>query len=275
MPEGDTVYLVARTLHRALAGQVLVRSDLRVRALATVDLSGQTVVGVVARGKHLLLRTGAGWTLHTHLGMDGRWRIHPASHRTLGVPAFQVRVLLWTERNRAVGSNLPLVELLQTSQEEGRLAHLGPDLLASDFQVDEALRRLRAHPQRQVADALLDQRNLAGIGNLFKSEVLFMTGEDPWTPVQQVRDLPGMVDLARRLLQASCRQEGLQSTTGRRSPVEKNWVFRRQGQPCRRCGELIRVARQGALAGQERLTWWCPRCQAGPCCPTGRLHLRL
>ena len=172
MPEGDTVYLVARTLHRALAGQVLVRSDLRVRALATVDLSGQTVVGVVARGKHLLLRTGAGWTLHTHLGMDGRWRIHPASHRTLGVPAFQVRVLLWTERNRAVGSNLPLVELLQTSQEEGRLAHLGPDLLASDFQVDEALRRLRAHPQRQVADALLDQRNLAGIGNLFKSEVL-------------------------------------------------------------------------------------------------------
>ncbi len=273
MPEGDTVHLVARTLHRALAGHTLVSSDFRVPALATVDLSGQTVLEALARGKHLLLRTEAGWTLHTHLGMDGRWRVQSAVSKGFGVPAFQVRVILLTDFNRAVGSNLRLVELLRTNQEERRLAHLGPDLLASDFQVGEALRRLRSRPERQVADALLDQRNLAGIGNLFKSEVLFMTGEDPWTPVQQVRDLPGTVDLARRLLQASCRQGGLQSTTGRRSPAEKNWVFQRQGQPCRRCSQLIRVARQGDVPGQERLTWWCPRCQAGPHGPTGRLDL--
>jgi len=275
MPEGDTVHLVARTLDRALAGDTLVRSDFRVPALATVDLSGQAVLGVVARGKHLLLRTGAGWTLHTHLGMDGRWRVHPVSQRTLGVPAFQVRVILQTHRNRAIGSLLRVVELLRTGQEARLLEHLGPDLLAPDFEVEEAVGRLARAPRRQVANALMDQRNLAGIGNLFKSEVLFMTGEDPWTPVQQVRDLPGTVGLARRLLQASCRQGGLQSTTGRRSSAEKNWVFQRQGQPCRRCGELIRVARQGDAPGQERLTWWCPRCQAGPYCHTGRLHLRL
>ncbi len=272
MPEGDTVFVAARSLHRALAGRTLLRAEIRVPSLATVDLSGQVVSEVGARGKHLLLRTDAGWTLHTHLGMDGCWRVQPAVSKGFGVPAFQVRVILLTDSNRAVGSNLPLVELLRTSQEERRLAHLGPDLLAPDFQVDESLRRLRARPERMIADALLDQRNLAGIGNLFKSEVLFMTAEDPWTPVGQVRDLPGMVALARRLLQASCRDGGLQSTTGRRSPAEKNWVFRRQGHPCRRCGELVRVARQGGVPGQERLTWWCPRCQAGPFQPAGRLR---
>jgi len=263
MPEGDTVYLAVRALHRALAGQVLQRTDFRVPALATADLAGQAVLEVVARGKHLLLRTTKDWTLHTHLGMDGRWEIHRPGESFRGGPAFQVRVLLRTAEREAVGYRLPVVELLRSDQEQHLLGHLGPDLLSEDFDLEEALRRLRSDPQREVASALLDQRNLAGIGNLFKCEVLFMTRQDPWTPVGRVRDLEGLVGLARRLLQASVREGGLQSTTGRRLRSQKNWVFKRPGQPCRRCGELIRVARQGDVPGQERLTWWCPRCQEG------------
>ncbi len=261
MPEGDTVFLAARALHRALAGQVLQVTDFRVPALATVDLSGQAVLEVVARGKHLLLRTAGGWTLHTHLGMDGRWDIHRPGESLRGGPTFQVRVLLRTTERVAVGFRLPVVELVRSDQEQQLLGHLGPDLLAEEFDQQEALLRLRRAPQREVANALMDQRNLAGIGNLFKCEVLFMTRHNPWTPVGQVGDLPGLLSLVRRLLQASVREGGLQSTTGRRLRSQKNWVFKRPGQPCHRCGELIRVARQGDVPGQERLTWWCPRCQ--------------
>ncbi len=263
MPEGDTVFLAARALHRALAGQVLQRTEFRVPTLATADLSGQAVLEVAARGKHLLVRTGGGWTLHAHLGMDGLWQVHGTGDRWSGGPAFQVRVVLTTAERAAVGYRLPVVELWRTDREEALLGHLGPDLLAEGFDCQEALRRLLSAPQREVANALLDQRNLAGLGNLFKCEVLFMTRHDPWTPVGQVRDLEGLLGLARRLLQASVRDGGLQSTTGRRMRSQKNWVFKRPGQPCRRCGELIRVARQGDVPGQERLTWWCPRCQAG------------
>lgn len=261
MPEGDTVFRTAASLHRGLAGQVLTRTDFRVPRLATADLAGQRVLGVSPRGKHLLLRTEAGWTLHTHLRMDGAWVLYRPGDRWSGGPGHQVRAALHTEAYVAVAWRMPVLELLRTDEEGSAVGHLGPDLLGPDWDREEALRRLRLRPEREIANALLDQRNLAGIGNLFKTEVLFLKGEHPRNAVAEVRDLPGMLDLAKRLLEASVRQSGLQSTTGRREKSLRHWVFERPGQPCRRCGGPVQVERQGDVPGQERLSYWCPGCQ--------------
>lgn len=260
MPEGDTVFRAARSLHTALAGRTLTKTDFRVPHLAGADLTGQKVLEVRSRGKNLLLRTDGGWTLHTHLRMDGSWVLYRPGDRWTGGPGHQIRAVLHTEEYVAVAWRMPVVDLVRTRDEDRVVGHLGPDLLGPDWDPQEALRRLRARPEREIADALLDQRNLAGIGNLYKSEVLFLKGEHPENRVEDVRDLPGMLDLAKRLLEASVR-EGVQSTTGRRLESERHWVFERPGQPCRRCGTLVRVTRQGDVPGQERLTYWCPHCQ--------------
>ena len=202
MPEGDTVHLVARNLRAALAGHVLVRCDLRVPALATVDLSGQRVLDVIARGKHLLTRFEAGSTLHTHLRMEGAWHLYRLGARWSGGPLHQVRVVLGTEQWTAVGSRLGVVELLATADEHLAVGHLGPDLLDDDFDLAEATRRLGSDGDRPVGEAVLDQRNIAGIGNLYKAEVLFLSGVSPWRPVVEVGDLESLVVRARRLLQA-------------------------------------------------------------------------
>jgi endonuclease-8 len=158
----------------------------------------------------------------------------------------------------AVGYHLHEVALVPTAEERTLLGHLGPDLLGADWDPDEAVRRLAAHPTTDIADALLDQANLAGIGNLYKSEVLFLRRVPPWTPVRDVPDLPGLVTLAQRLLSAN-RGRWSQSTTGSTRPGETSFVYGRQGRPCRRCGTPIRAARQG-----DRLTYWCPTCQLAP-----------
>lgn len=257
MPEGDTVFRTARTLHRALAGQVLLRTDFRVPSLANADLAGQQVLEVRSRGKHLLLRTSGGWTLHTHLRMDGQWRVQRTGEP---LPRGPVRVVLETPRYTALALEMPVVELVATAEEERVVGHLGPDLLGPDWDEAEALRRLGLQPDREIGDALLDQRNLAGIGNLYKAEVLFLKGVNPWTPVGRVPELPELLALARRLLEFSVRH-GVQSTTGALRGSEKNWVFERPGRPCRRCGSLVQVRRQGSVPGQERLSYWCPACQ--------------
>lgn len=261
MPEGDTVFRAARSLHTALAGRRLTRTDFRVPQLANADLAGQTVLEVRSRGKNLLLRTDGGWTLHSHLRMDGSWVLYRPGDPWNNGPGHQIRAVLHTEEYVAVAWRMPVVDLLRTDEEDRVVGHLGPDLLGPDWDRAEAVRRLRAQPQREIADALLDQRNLAGIGNLFKSEVLFLKGTHPKTPVAEVRDLEGTLDLAKRLLEASVQQSGLQSTTGRREKSQRHWVFERPGQPCRRCGALVQVVRQGDVPGQERLTYWCPECQ--------------
>ena len=163
MPEGDAVWLTARRLHAALAGRVLTRSDFRVPRFATADLSGQTVTETVSRGKHLLTRTDAGITVHTHLRMDGSWRVRPAAERASG--GHRIRLILANDTWQAVGYLLGVVEILPTAAEERAVGHLGPDLLGQDWDPVEAERRLRADPARPVGEALLDQRNLAGIGN--------------------------------------------------------------------------------------------------------------
>ncbi|HYU56822.1 MAG TPA: DNA-formamidopyrimidine glycosylase family protein, partial [Actinomycetota bacterium] len=185
MPEGDAVHLTARRLHAALADKVVTRSDLRSPRFATADLRGQTVTEVVARGKHLLLRTDDGLTLHTHLKMDGVWRLYWPGERWRE-PTFQARAIVEVPDRQAVGFRLAIVELLRTDREGDVLGHLGPDVLGPDWDPDEALRRLTGDPAREIGEALVDQRVMAGPGNVYKSEALFLRGIHPRTPVGRV-----------------------------------------------------------------------------------------
>jgi endonuclease-8 len=261
LPEGDTVHMTAARLHRALAGQLLTATDFRVPRFATADLSGQRVVEVVARGKHLLLRTDGGVTLHSHLMMEGAWHLHRPGERWRG-PAFQARVVLTTERCFAVGFRLGICELVPTDREHEVVGHLGPDVLGPDWSLETAAANLRAEPDRPIGVALLDQRAIAGPGNIWKSEICFLRGVSPWTPVGEVDDLDGMLDLLKRMMEVN-RTIGQQVTTGDPRRGRKHWVAERAGEPCRRCGTPIRRGEQGPR-GMERVTYWCPRCQRGP-----------
>lgn len=262
MPEGDTIWLAAHRLHWALAGHVLLRADLRVPRLATTDLSGRHVEEVVARGKHLLIRIEGGLTLHSHLRMDGSWQVYAPGERWRGGPDHQVRAVLTHAERVAVGYRLPVLELLRTAEEERAVGHLGPDLLGPDWDPVEAVRRLTADPARPVGDALLDQRNLAGIGNVYKCELCFLRGVTPWTPVGDVPEPERVVALARKLLQANKTRHG-HITTGDTRRGRTHWVYGRDRHGCLRCGTQIRVAELGP-PGQTRVTYWCPHCQQGP-----------
>jgi endonuclease-8 len=259
MPEGDVVWRTARQLHEALADRVLVRSDFRVPRYATTDLSGRMVIEAVSRGKHLLIRVAGDVTVHTHLKMEGSWRIGPVTSYPLR--DHRIRVVLANDAWQAVGHQLGIVEVIRTSREPQAVGHLGPDLLGPDWDVGEAVRRLGADPARTIGEALMDQRNLAGIGNLYKAETLFLRGVSPWRAVGQVDGLPEMVELARQLLEANKERVG-QVITGDRARGEQTWVYGRAGRPCRRCATVIRRADQGPATG-ERVTFWCPRCQPG------------
>jgi endonuclease-8 len=261
MPEGDTVWNTARVLERALVGDVLVGSDFRVPQLATTDLSGFTVASSGSRGKHLLLRVERGderLTLHSHLRMDGAWRAYRPGERWTGRPAHLIRVVLKTARSVAVGYHLHEVAVIPTASEESYLGYLGPDLLGADWDPAEVVKRTAAKPEVSIAEALLDQRNLAGVGNLYKAETLFLSGLWPWTPVSDVPDLEKVVRLAQKLV-ASNKGRWTQTTTGSLRRGETSYVYGRRAQPCRRCGAAIRKAEQA-----ERVTYWCPRCQPKP-----------
>jgi endonuclease-8 len=249
-------------MHEAFADRVLVRSDFRVPQLATSDLTGRRVLEVASRGKHMLTRLDGELTLHTHFKLTGSWRIFRAGARWSGGPAHEIRIILANEDWVAVGFRMPVIELLPTGREVDVVGHLGPDLLGPDWDLAEAVRRLAAEPARGIGDALLDQRNLAGIGNLYKTEALFLTGITPWTPVAEITDLTALVQRARRLLMAN-RGRWEQTTTGDLRPGTDHWVFERAGRPCRRCGSRIRRGMQG-VAPYDRLCYWCPNCQAGP-----------
>ncbi|MFG2409481.1 DNA-formamidopyrimidine glycosylase family protein [Streptomyces brevispora] len=280
MPEGDTVLRTARRLHHALAGQVLTRSDLRVPRFATADLTGRAVLDVIPRGKHLLARVEGGLTLHSHLRMDGAWLIYGPDERWRGGPTHQIRAVLANTAHTAVGYRLPVLELLRTADEEKAVGHLGPDLLGPDWDAGTALRNLLADPARPLGQALLDQRNLAGIGNIYKAELCFLARATPWLPIG---DLPAataalLVSTAHQLLEAN-RDRSVRTTTGakprmitgahRRTapgrmsragrPRENLWVYGRTHRPCLRCGTPIRTAEQ-----DTRPAYWCPRCQSGP-----------
>jgi endonuclease-8 len=258
VPEGDTVWRTAKRLDQALTGQVLTRTDFRVPAYATLDLSGSTVTGTVSRGKHLLTRIGAEHTLHTHLKMEGSWHLYRAGS-TWRRPVHEARVVLTTGEWTAVGFALGVTEVIATADEDEVDGHLGPDLLGPDWDEAEALRRLGAEPDRAVGEALLDQRNLAGIGNMYMAELCFLAGVRPAAAVHEVPDLVRMVRRAKQVLEAN-KERVQQATTGDLRRERQLWVYARGGKPCHRCGTRIESGMLGE-APRERITFWCPRCQ--------------
>lgn len=274
MPEGDTVHRAARRLNEVLAGREVTRCDIRVPAFATVDLSGQIVHEVVAIGKHLLMRIGE-TTVHSHLKMEGSWHVYRPGSRWRR-PAFEARMVLevgaapdgapagtaddgadagW----QAVGFALGELDLVPTRDEESIVGYLGPDPLGPSFDRDEALRRLTADPERPIGLALLDQRNVAGLGNDYRNEVLFLRGILPETPIGQT-DAGAVLDLAVRLIRAN-RDRVERVTTGDTRRGKRVWVAHREHEPCRRCGTRIRMGMLGDDALTERQTFVCPTCQ--------------
>jgi endonuclease-8 len=258
MAEGDTVFATGVRLHDALAGKVLTRTDFRIPAFATADLRGQVVTEAASRGKHLLVRTDAGISIHSHLGMDGAWRLYDRGERWRG-RSFEVRGVLETERRVAVGHRLRRLEVFRTSAEAEVLGHLGPDALGPDWDEAEVLRRLAASPGRPVGEALMDQRVMAGPGNVYKSEVCFLARVDPRTPVEAVEDPAALIELTKSLMERN-RAGGRRVTTDDPRRGRELWVYGRAGRPCRRCGTPIRSFNQGTV-GESRITYSCGNCQ--------------
>lgn len=257
----------ALRLDAALAGQVLTGCDLRWPRLATRDLTGRTVLEVVSRGKHLLLRCDGdpALTLHSHLRMEGSWHVHRTGEPFGSRPASGIRAVLQTGRWTAVGHLLGVLDLVRTDTEDSLVGHLGPDLLDPDLDRADAAGRLAAAPDRTIGAALLDQRVVAGIGTMYMAEVLFVLGTTPWTPVAEVEAGPGtrrLVDLAVRMLQANV-ERPVQTTTGDTRSAQQTYVHARSGRPCRRCGTTVRVAPVGQ-APHDRTAFYCPSCQRGP-----------
>jgi len=269
VPEGDTVYRSARSLDEALHGAILTRCDIRVPAFATVDLTGQRVHEVISRGKHLVAHVGE-TSIHSHLKMEGTWHLY--RHGTKWQrPAFQARIVLETADWVAVGFELGTLELFPTAEDEQHLGYLGPDLLGPNWDAVEAVRRLGAGPgnspaavaaagERPVAVALGDQRNLAGLGNVYVNELCFLRGLLPTRPIAEVADRDGLVALAHRLITAN-RDRSERTTTGNLRRGARTFVYGRERQPCRRCGTSIRSGELGRSELEKRVTYWCPRCQ--------------
>ncbi|WP_194421637.1 Fpg/Nei family DNA glycosylase [Microbacterium abyssi] len=256
MPEGDTVFRTARRLDEALAGHEVTRFDLRVPQAATADLTGAMIHGCTARGKHLLLRIGE-HTLHSHLRMDGAWHLYRRGEKWRH-PAFKVRAIVGTTDREAVGVDIADIELIPTRDEEQLVGYLGPDPLSGDWDAARAADRLSADT-RSIHVALLDQRNVAGFGNEYAAELLFLRGILPTTPAAEV-DTTALVELGARTIRAN-RERTDRTFTGVNLPGRTTWVYGRANRPCRRCGTLIRRGQQGADPTRERVTFWCPNCQ--------------
>lgn len=291
MPEGDSVWRAANQLHKALAGQRLTASDFRVPRFATLNLAGWTVNEVVPRGKHLLMRVqgpggqGPGGqsssaesagrqgpeqqlTIHSHLKMEGAWQVYPPGGRWRK-PGFTARCVLRTAVADAVGFSLGIVEVVRTADEDRIVGHLGPDLLGPDWDPAEAGRRILAGADVPIGVALLDQRNLAGIGNIYRCEACFLSNVHPSSPVSAVADLPTLMADAKQLLEANL-GPGRRVTilnprgmpVGRMAGRPGYWVYRREHQPCLKCGTPIRRDVLGKLNGEEeRDIYFCPKCQ--------------
>jgi endonuclease-8 len=256
VPEGDTVFRTARRLQTALAGGEVARFELRVPRAAAADLRGETVHDVTPRGKHLLMRIGA-WTLHSHLKMEGEWHVYRPDERWRK-PAFAARAVVGTVARTAVGFDLAMVDVIPTAEEDRLVGHLGPDPLAADWNPADAARRL-AHDHRDVHVALLDQRNIAGLGNEYVNELLFIRGILPTTPASET-DAAALVDTGARIILAN-RDRPVRVFTGDSRAGRTTWVYGRARRPCRRCGTPIREGSLGADPTQERNVFWCPVCQ--------------
>ncbi len=274
MPEGDTIFRAARTLQRALAGQVVTRFETVLPHLARVHedspITGRTVDLVDSNGKWLMMHFSGDLILLTHMLMSGSWHIYRP-----GEPwqrsRYHMRVLIGTADILAVAFNVPIAEFHteKTLGARAGFSKLGPDVLKSAFDEAAAVAKLHSRPELEIAVALLTQSVLAGIGNVFKSEVCFACGIHPFRSVASLstHELEKVVAASRKLMLANVAETsgdriltytGFRRTTGRSDPSERLWVYGRVGQPCRRCGTAIESRKQGEDA---RITFWCPQCQ--------------
>jgi endonuclease VIII len=273
VPEGDTIFRAARTLHRALAGKPVVRFESVFPHLTRVHedapITGRTVEEVRAAGKHLLMHFSGGLVLRTHMRMNGSWHIYRPGEKWQRSRR-SMRILIGTADFEAIAFDIQVAEWLQGKEIERQedLRRIGPDLLGKTFDQAEAARRIRARDASEIADVLLNQRVVAGIGNVYKSEVLFACGVNPFTPVASVTDaeIECLLTTARKFLQANVTEDlapmttytGFRRTTGRVNLKERLWVYGRAGDPCRKCATPVSLRPQGRDA---RLTYWCSRCQ--------------
>jgi endonuclease-8 len=270
MPEGDTIFRAARTLHRALAGRTVTRFESVYPQLTRVDvgtpLAGRTIERVEARGKHVLIWIEGGLVLRTHMRMHGSWHLYRPGERWQR-RRHEMRIIIETDAIHAIGFGIPDAELLTPAQLERTpvLQELGPDPLSDTFDASEAVRRLSARKETEIADALLDQSAIAGIGNVFKSEVLFAAHVYPFAEVRALTPerIGDVVTVASTLLRQNVAERPSgpihgRRTTGRTDPTARLWVYGRAGKPCRRCGTPISRRAQGPFA---RVTYWCERCQ--------------
>lgn len=268
MPEGDTVLQLSQRL-QWMVGRTITRCDIRVPRFATVDFTGRQVTRVWPYGKHLFIAVSgepSGHIIHTHLRMEGVWTVATVGTRWRR-PHHTARIILhFTPQHpggkqiEAVGFSLGFVRILPQGDYPQVIDYLGPDILDPDWDRDEAIRRIEAHPTRPLGEALLDQRNLAGIGNEYRAEIMFLLGMHPCTPVEDSRvPIAEVVDLSRTLIWEN-RFSPQRVFTGDKRPGHTSYVFGRAGKPCRRCGTAIE---KGALGPetQERIIWWCPNCQ--------------
>jgi endonuclease-8 len=260
MPEGDTVYRTAMKLREALDGRTLTRCDVRVPKFATVDLTGEKVDEVISRGKHLFIRVGD-VSIHSHLKMDGAWLIGGQIRR---VQPHKVRIILETADFRVAGIDLGVLEILQREHDMDAVAHLGPDLLGDDWEPRTAATNLVKDPDRPLAETLLDQRVMAGVGNVYANELCFVLGRLPTSPVSSVKDPLRVVQRARDMLWLN-RSRANRVTTGDTRPGRDLWVYGRAGNACRRCGTIVEMdgadARSKSGLSGDRVMYWCPNCQ--------------
>jgi endonuclease-8 len=251
VPEGDAIFRTARVLHRALAGKTVTQFESVLPPLLRVDdqspLRGRTVERVTASGKHLIIEFSDELTLHTHMRMNGTWHLYRAGERWRR-PRSDMRVVIRTEDFEAVGFNIPVAEFHRGAPD---LQRLGPDVLATDFDQAEAIRRMRLHDAGEIANVLLNQNVIAGIGNIYKSEALFAAGVNPFARVESLDDavLSRVIKHARSIMRRAAS-----------GPADRRALYRRGGQPCRKCGTAIEARKQGFDA---RGTYWCPKCQPG------------
>jgi len=274
MPEGDTIFRAARTLRSALAGKEVTRFETALAQLHQRDVQepirGRTVLDATSAGKHLLIDFSGDLTLRTHMRMNGSWHIYRPGERWQ-VGRQHMRAVIETADFVAVAFNVPVAEFFRTSEltRHQELRRLGPDFLGEHFDRDEAFRRIRERGGQEIGPVILTQRVVAGIGNVFKSEVLFLAGINPFTPVASVSDdeINRVVDLGFKYLRLNVvdgkgdgivTYTGFRRTTGRSDPSERLWVYGRRNEPCRKCASPIQYGKQGEDA---RSTYWCEVCQ--------------
>jgi endonuclease VIII len=263
VPEGDTIFQTAAALRPLLVGQPVLAARARTPGPAVERVVGSHVTAVEPLGKHMVIRFDNGLALHTHLRMAGTWHRYAPGERWR-IAAWKARVVLEVPDHVIVCFNAPVAELMDERALDlhPALHALGPDLISDRFDAAEAFRRLRERPDVEIAEALLDQRAMAGVGNVFKCEILFIEGVNPWTPVRSLEDekLRKLITTAQRLLVLNTQSGHPHRVTTRGDPTARGslWVYGRANRPCVRCRTPIRSLRQGGL---NRSTYWCPRCQ--------------